>query len=47
MGLDMCLNRMPRYKEVTASQVSAIENLFDYERIIKEIVYRSAVFTLL
>lgn len=31
MGLDMYLNRMPRYKEVTASQVSAIENLFDYE----------------
>lgn len=31
MGLDMCLNRMPRYKEVTASQVSAIESWFEYE----------------
>lgn len=31
MGLDMYLNRMPRYKEVTASQVNAIENWFDYE----------------
>ena len=31
MGLDMYLNRMPRYKEVTANQVDAIENLFDYE----------------
>lgn len=32
MGLDMYLNRMPRYKEVTASQISAIENLFSYEK---------------
>ena len=31
MGLDMYLNKMPRYKDVTASQVSAIENYFDYE----------------
>ena len=31
MGLDMYLNRMPRYKEVTAHQVSSIENWFDYE----------------
>lgn len=31
MGLDMYLNRMPRYKEVTANQVNAIENWFDYE----------------
>ena len=31
MGLDMYLNRMPRYKEVTANQISAIENWFDYE----------------
>jgi hypothetical protein len=31
MGLDMYLNRMPRYKEVTASQVNAIESWFDYE----------------
>ena len=31
MGLDMCVKRMPRYKEVTASQVSAIESWFEYE----------------
>jgi hypothetical protein len=32
MGLDMYLNRMPRYKEVTANQINAIENWFDYEQ---------------
>ena len=31
MGLDMYLNKMPRYKDVTASQISAIESYFDYE----------------
>ena len=31
MGLDMYLNRMPRYKQVNANQVNAIENWFDYE----------------
>lgn len=31
MGLDMYLNRMPRYKEVTANQVNAVENWFGYE----------------
>lgn len=36
MGLDMYLNRMPRYKEVTANQVNAIENWFDYEERPKE-----------
>lgn len=30
MGLDMYLNKMPRYKEVTAKQVSAIESYFDW-----------------
>lgn len=30
MGLDMYLNRMPRYKEVTAKQISATENYFDW-----------------
>lgn len=30
MGLDMYLNRMPRYKNTTASEVSAIENYFDW-----------------
>lgn len=32
MGLDMYLYRMPRYKEVTAKQISAIESWFDYKR---------------
>ena len=31
MGLDMYLNRMPRYEEVNANQVNAIEMWFDYE----------------
>lgn len=31
MGLDQYLNRMPRYKEVTANQINAIENWFSYE----------------
>ena len=31
MGLDMYLNRMPRYKGVTANQVNAIEEWFSYE----------------
>lgn len=31
MGLDMYLNRMPRHKEVTANQVSAVEEWFSYE----------------
>lgn len=31
MGLDMYLNRMPRYKEVTANQINVIENYFDLE----------------
>ena len=30
MGLDQYLNRMPRYKSTTASEVSAIENYFDW-----------------
>ena len=30
MGLDMYLKRMPRYKNTTASEVSAIENYFDW-----------------
>lgn len=30
MGLDMYLNRMPRYKNTTASEVSAIENYFEW-----------------
>lgn len=30
MGLDMYLERMPRYKEVNASQISIMENYFDW-----------------
>lgn len=30
MGLDMYLNRMPRYKNVTVDQVCAIEDYFDW-----------------
>jgi hypothetical protein len=30
MGLDMYLNRMPRYKRTTAAKVSAIENYLDW-----------------
>ena len=30
MGLDMYLNKMPRYKGVTVKQISAIENYFDW-----------------
>ncbi len=30
MGLDMYLNRMPRYKEVTAKQINVMENYFDW-----------------
>lgn len=32
MGLDMYLNKMPRYKKVTGEQVSAIEYYFDWLR---------------
>ena len=32
MGLDMYLNKMPRYKDVTAKQVNGIENYFDWLR---------------
>lgn len=32
MGLDMYLNRMPRYKNATASDVSAIENYLDWQK---------------
>lgn len=32
MGLDMYLNRMPRYKKATASDVSAIENYLDWQK---------------
>lgn len=42
MGLDMYLNRMPRYKGVTAKQISAIECLFDYEKRSDE--YRDCTF---
>ncbi len=31
MGLDMYLNRMPRYKKATASDVSAIQNYFEWK----------------
>lgn len=31
MGLDQYLNRMPRYKEVTANQINVIESYFDLE----------------
>ena len=37
MGLDMYLNRMPRYKNATASEVSAIENYFDWMKAKKEL----------
>lgn len=30
MGLDMCLNRMPRYKDATASDVCMVENFLDW-----------------
>lgn len=36
MGLDMYLNRMPRYKETTASGVSAIEKYFNWLNAKKE-----------
>ena len=36
MGLDMMLYRMPRYKNTTASEVSAIENYFDWLKAKKE-----------
>lgn len=32
MGLDMYLERMPRYKDVTAKQICAIEDYFDWIR---------------
>ncbi len=32
MGLDMYLNRMPRYKNTTAHEVSAIEEYFDWQK---------------
>lgn len=31
LGLDMYLNRMPRYKNTTANEVNAIENYFDWK----------------
>lgn len=31
MGLDMYLNRMPRYKDATAHDVSTLENYFDWK----------------
>ena len=31
MGLDMYLNRMPRYKNTTAEQISIIENYLDWK----------------
>lgn len=36
MGLDMALYRMPRYKNTTASEVSAIENYLDWLKAKKE-----------
>lgn len=30
MGLDMYLNRMPRYKDVTPKQISVVEDYFDW-----------------
>lgn len=36
MGLDMTLYRMPRYKNTTASEVSAIENYLDWLKAKKE-----------
>ena len=36
MGLDMFLERMPRYKDCTADSVSAIEDLFSLQRYQKE-----------
>lgn len=32
MGLDQYLNRMPRYKGVTAKQISAMESWFGYQK---------------
>ena len=32
MGLDMYLNKMPRYKKVTADQICAVENYFEWLR---------------
>ena len=32
MGLDMYLKRMPRYKNTTPRQVSAIESYFEWKR---------------
>lgn len=36
IGLDMYLNRMPRYKNTTAKEVSAIENYLDWLKAKKE-----------
>jgi hypothetical protein len=36
IGLDMYLNRMPRYKSATASDVSVIENYLDWQKEKKE-----------
>lgn len=36
MGLDMYLNRMPRYKNATASVVSAVEGYLDWQEAKKE-----------
>lgn len=32
MGLDMYLNRMPRFEDATANDVSAVENYFDWKK---------------
>lgn len=32
MGLDMYLNRMPRYKKATASVVNAVEGYLDWQK---------------
>ena len=36
MGLDMYLNRMPRYKKATASVVNAVEGYLDWQKAKKE-----------
>lgn len=36
MGLDSYLNRMPRYKNVTATVVEAVEDYFDWQKAKKE-----------
>ena len=36
MGLDMYLNKMPRYKGATANDVAAVENYLDWKKAKKE-----------